>query len=363
MKRTSYFEEDLMNQKIFYGVDLIKVIAILSVVSVHFLLNTDFYNSPIIGTSLTLQVFWRQLFIVCVPLFLIATGFLQWKKEWNKKYFKSVLNVIYIYLVLSVVIILARALYFGEERTILEWIQSVFEFKGIRYAWYVEMYIGLALLIPFLNNIWKAFKTKKEFQVFLLILIFTTSVPGFWNVFNNDIPYLSVIEFPDFWMRLYPITFYFLGVYIRKHGLSISPMRSFFMFLIVTSIETAIICIKSGDGTIVNAVGGYHSILIVVQSVFLFAAFYKMEAPVSKIGKVMSIPITSISVLTLDIYLASAITDKFVYQYFYEHFFTTQKYAILYAPLCVISSFVLAYSIALLRHRLLPLKRRNKTGK
>lgn len=348
-----------MNKKqSFFGIDVIKMIAIVSVVSVHFLLNTKFYNTPITDSSMVFQIFYRQMFIVCVPLFLIATGFLQLEKTCNKSYFKGLLQIIYIYVILSVFVISIRIFYFDEQKSIADWILNIFNFSGIRYAWYVEMYIGLALLIPFLNLIWKGLKTKKEFQLFLVILMFITSFASFWNVVNNNVPYLSSIEFPDFWTSLYPVTYYFIGVYIRKYEVRLSPIFAFMGFLLFTIIQFAILWWKSKNVMFSNGIGSHNSILIVIQSTFLFLTFYKMQTPTSFLGKLFVRPISSISLLTFDIFLVSAITDKFVYQYFLAHTFTTQSEAILYAPICVISSFLLAYFIALVRSTLIPLRKK-----
>ena len=68
------------------NIDLIKCIAVFSVLSVHFFKNTDFYNKTITN-SLYLGVFFRTLFMICVPLFLITTGYLMKNKELNKKYY------------------------------------------------------------------------------------------------------------------------------------------------------------------------------------------------------------------------------------------------------------------------------------
>lgn len=331
----------------YFGIDLIKVVAIISVICVHFLLNTKFYQSPIIGTSLTVQLFWRQLFYVCVPMFLLTTGFLQWEKKFDKKFLKGFLQIVWIYIFISVFVIIVRIVGFEENKSLLEWIRSVFVFKGIRYGWYMEMYIGLALLIPFLNKIWQGFETKKEFHIFLIVLLLLTSIPNFWNSFNEGIPFLSVIEFPVFWVEMYPITYYFIGVYIRKYGISLSIFSSFIGFLFVTLLETVIIYLKVDQGVFQKSVGGYSSVLVVLQSVFLFLMLYQVEMPQRFMKKIILVPMASISALTLDIYLASAITDQWIYHHFFERYFTSQKEAILYAPLIVLSSFTLAYGIAL----------------
>ncbi|WP_420489416.1 acyltransferase family protein [Neobacillus drentensis] len=66
-----------MMKKNFFGIDLLKMVAIISVICVHFLRNTSYYSVSINSKLLFIQTFYRQIFIVCVPLFIMATGFLQ----------------------------------------------------------------------------------------------------------------------------------------------------------------------------------------------------------------------------------------------------------------------------------------------
>lgn len=61
--------------------DLIRCVAVFSVVSVHFLKNNGFYSTPVIGGDMLLMCIYRSLFMACVPLFLMLTGFLSGKSS------------------------------------------------------------------------------------------------------------------------------------------------------------------------------------------------------------------------------------------------------------------------------------------
>lgn len=344
------------NKQNFYGIDVIKVVAIISVICVHFLLNTEYYSTAITGKSLISQTFYRQIFIVCVPLFLLATGYLQWSKTYNKKYVKGLSTILFVYFVYSMLSIFLR-IGNGETKTITEWIQTIFTFNANGYSWYVEMYIGLALLIPFLNLIGQGIKTKKEFHILLFVLILMTSLPNFWNKVNNDIPFLSILEFPTFWVEFYPILFYFVGVYIRKYQVKVPRVWAFSIFLLLTIIETVLLYIGAEHGNFVKNIGGYASLPILIKSTFLFLLLYDLNEPKGKINSFISPLLKSISVLTLDIYLASYITDQWIYAYYFDHWFTTQNYAIVHAPLIVVATFTLAYTISLIRSKLLKFKK------
>ena len=71
------------------GLDIVRAVAILFVISVHFLLNTNFYQMPQKdGYGMIVLSFLRHLLLICVPLFIILTGYLNRNKEPNKEYYK-----------------------------------------------------------------------------------------------------------------------------------------------------------------------------------------------------------------------------------------------------------------------------------
>lgn len=63
------------------NIDLIRCCAIFAVISVHFFRNNGFYTEPVIGWRMYLMVFMRTTFMICVPLFLLITGYLMNRKE------------------------------------------------------------------------------------------------------------------------------------------------------------------------------------------------------------------------------------------------------------------------------------------
>ena len=83
------------NKKII-GLDIIRVIAVISVLCVHFFLNTKYYQTSINGIGMKLQYIVRNIFMICVPLFIILTGYLNKKKEYNKEFFKGLIEVLII---------------------------------------------------------------------------------------------------------------------------------------------------------------------------------------------------------------------------------------------------------------------------
>lgn len=136
------------------GLDVTRIYAFLSVVAVHSFLNTEFYSSTVIGKKMYVMVIFRTAFMVCVPLFLLLTGYLVSAKNTALnsscilKYYKKLLPLILKYII-CMLIIYALSMSLGFEDFNLKSI--IFGITGFsKYSWYVNMYIGLFLLTPFL---------------------------------------------------------------------------------------------------------------------------------------------------------------------------------------------------------------------
>ncbi len=149
-------------QKRNLNLDLIRCVAIFFVISVHFLLNTSFYSTVVYGEKMYLLVLFRVILMSCVPLFIMLTGYLMNKKEPTKAYYKKVSRVVVTYVICSLLCVLFRILYKGESFSFTEIVLSVLNFSGCGYAWYIEMYLGLYIIIPFLNKAYSGCKSKKE---------------------------------------------------------------------------------------------------------------------------------------------------------------------------------------------------------
>lgn len=169
------------------NIDLIKCIAVFSVISVHFFANTGFYDKTILGNNMYVAVFFRTLFMICVPLFMITTGYLMKNKTLSKKYYLGISRVLIIYLLDAVLYLSYNILYLNQQLGIKRIVYNVLNFE-IGYSWYVEMYIGLFLLIPFINLIYNNLKSKKQKQILIITMFILTSFQGIFNIKYSLIP-------------------------------------------------------------------------------------------------------------------------------------------------------------------------------
>ena len=69
----------------FAGIDIVKIVALILVVTVHAFLHTGFYSTPISFSFGAFQMIFRWIAFCCVPLFMTVTGYLMKKIVYGNK--------------------------------------------------------------------------------------------------------------------------------------------------------------------------------------------------------------------------------------------------------------------------------------
>ena len=101
------------------GLDLTRILAFLAVPSVHFFLNSTYYDTAIVGPRMALMTVMRTAFMVCVPLYMLLSGYLSAEKHIPLTrpgllgYYKKLLPIFLTYALSTGVILLYRALWLG----------------------------------------------------------------------------------------------------------------------------------------------------------------------------------------------------------------------------------------------------------
>jgi len=337
-----------MEKKREVGLDIIRSFAILFVICVHFFLNTKFYETPITGMNMYFQVLMHALFMSCIPLFIMLTGYVNTKVDVSLKYFKKIIPVLFVYVFYSIVSIVYRTVVMHEVKSVTEWIIQVLTFRADAYSWYINMYFGLFLMSPFLNIIFNNLKNKRERQYLLAVFLLITSVPQFLNG-----RFSSLSNFPNYWVEFYPVAYYFVGCYIREYKPKLK--RSYAAILLVLTLLFEAFCeVYIVKGSIfINYMGTFGSLIRLVQAIFIFLVFYQVDVK----NSILKTSFTFISMLSLDIYLASYITDKIVYDFVTKHLFSTQENIILWFLPIVLISFIMALLAGFIRSSTIKISR------
>lgn len=284
------------------NLDLIRVVAIFSVIAVHFIRNIGFYGVNIFGIGLSIAVFFRTLFMICVPLFLLLTGYLMNKKSLSKKYYIGIVRIIYFFVIAKIVYLIINWLYFKEINSLSDVLLNVFNYEN-DYSWYINMYLGLFLIIPFLNLIYNNLANKKQKQFLILILI----ILGSLSSLNFKITII-----PNWWQDLYPIMYYFIGVYICEFGFNLKKSKAICYFLVLLILSSLFYIFISYDKFfIARTFNDYCGPINLLMSALIFGIFLNLN--ISKCSKNLKNGIILISKYSLGMYLFSYIIDKIIY--------------------------------------------------
>lgn len=331
-------------EKIFKsGIDIVKTFAVFFVVCVHFFLHSGFYYTPYEGALMYVGAFFRNIFYICVPLFMITTGYLQIGKTFSKKFYFGIFSVLSSYLFIGIVSILFKIFCLKENGSILKWIFTLTNFSADNYAWYVAMFLGLYLLIPFLNNAYNGCKSKNQKLCLILILFFVSCVVGF--NFSTTFEEREYYFFNEYWCSLYPFLYYFIGAYIKEYQPKIKKSVLVFGFFITVIFVTTLSFVKFHHGTFpMNMFGEYNSIFTVFSSVLFFLIFYDIDVKNKGIKKF----VRSVSSKTLEIYLFSYIFDTIFYTKLSNYISGYKGFLKISVPV-VLSVFLLSYFASLLK--------------
>ena len=213
--------------------DFLRVTACFMVLVVH---STEpFYLGGEGGLILTpTDAFWVAVFEgicrCCVPVFLIASSYLQFPLHYpTGEFFKR--RAVRI-LVPMLIWTLVYALAWGEPVQNLKGLLLNFNYAA-GHLWFVYMLVGIYLLMPLLSP-WAEKVSRRELSIYLGIWVFTTFIPLIRSAVGGEAPLIQAADgLPA--AALYPLwgeaswnpfgTFYYVsgfvgyllwGLYIRK---------------------------------------------------------------------------------------------------------------------------------------------------
>lgn len=193
------------------SIDLLRIIAILSVVMIHTTMAFEDYDAT--SSSYFIGNIFNGVSRAGVPLFLMISGALLLKED--RKY--SVKQVFQKY-VLSIVVIFAS---WSFVYALQDVIRDIIGGKGLHFyhyirdfilgkyhMWYIYMLVGIYLTLPLLQLFVKKENAQKIKYLIIISLVFNF-LPSLISVASNILRPLSFINTP-----IYRVSFEFVGPYI-----------------------------------------------------------------------------------------------------------------------------------------------------
>lgn len=318
------------------GLDIVRSIACITVIASHFFIYTDLYETKFEGLSLFLQGMLCSI-AVGSDLYMILTGFLCSNKVYGKKFYLSGVKVLVSYVFFSVLTIIVNIYIFHTDMTWQSGLLGILSFSTIPYAWYIEMWIGLFMMAPFLNIWYKALPDKKMKLILIGILISLSAFPDFFNRYER-------YYVPEFWEFIYPLAFYFIGCFIKEYRPIVSNALLIGLILVVSAISP-VATIIMGKQTFLPFIGSRCGFFMASIALSIFLLFYNRTIKHKHIAKAFK----AISLRSLDIFLCSALLDFYIYPLFKKLYFVNQTQFGIYYFVIVPLIFIVCYLIATIK--------------
>lgn len=269
-----------------YGVDIAKIVAMVFVMILH---NNG--QGGFLGLEKTVNSHWfttrsiESLAIVAVNIFGIVSGFLMVGKKFKLARVIDLVLTAWFWSVLVLMVLIA----FGFSVTPVDVMRSLMPLSHNAY-WYVNAYIGLALLAPFLNVGLQAV-SKKNFKKILISAYLISTTVGFFNNFFLARGYSS------YWL----IVLYLTGAYFRLYGLKsikASQKTVLLWYLIFTfatvGLETSKTLLSGlSDFLKINITDwsfiSYLPITVVLASISLFIFLVRIDVRNPRLQKIIAL--------------------------------------------------------------------------
>lgn len=304
------------------GIDLFRCLGLLFVNGLHSFLYNGFYYLPQEGMWVWLANSVRWLFYGCNGMFMLMTGYLKSDKPWNKHYYKGLLTVIVGYLLTCVISYPIRYFFLGEKDALGVWVQRLLTFSN--YAWYVEMYIGLILVSPFINLAFARITDRRGILALTGSMILVSALPTAFTISGPDGGYSL---FPDYWKSLYPITLYVIGAAIKRLRPKVPAWGGIGGACLIAMGLGFVSMLTATDGFSSGFTQGYGGFWVTLMVTSLFLGIYRLPVG-GKFGKLLG----WISGGVFEGFILSRLLDVWVYG-LVPQWHTPQMYPVIF--LCI----------------------------
>lgn len=264
------------HMKIKSNIELLRVVLFLMVVSIHvttygLVLVTGGYEAE--SLSWFYASFMRLLVAPAVIGFILITGFLMVNKNFEaRKYIKKLSIPFLIYF--PVLLLFDYSTIYGDILSRITFVfNDVFSLVGAFYhLWYIVVLIILALFIPYINKLLLYCSKKQHLQLVILLLVIST--------INSTISLFSTHQFFTGLLGVGSRIFLFIAIYVSgayfgKHEIKIKKKTSLLGFITIP-LFIFLYCVFYSKKTTLSY-AEISSIFIVLQGIFLFLFFIKLE--------------------------------------------------------------------------------------
>lgn len=206
----------------------------------------------------------------------------------------------------------------GAEFSTETLVFNVFFPFSSRYYWFVSAYVVLYLLTPVLNFLIKKLTKRQHLAVMLGLLTL-------FSLWKNIFPYENVFNLNEGYGFGWFIILYFVGSYLQLHAdpkkWKLPGLWYLAIAIGLATVQSALIFASDDAGRVFGELfGQYNSIFVVLETVFLFVAFLKIEIK----GKLPQKIIGFAAPLTFGVYLIH--DNRFFRGFLWQNIVRTQDF-------------------------------------
>lgn len=278
--------------------ELMRIISMFMIIVWHIIIHGHLIDNTSGAINLLLNLI-LCICIVHVNSFVILTGYFQCDQSFSLKKFLKIFNLQWFYKIIIVIILSAFGIISISN---IEFIREILPIGSTHNYWFINCYLVLYLISPFLNKFIKAMN-QKEYRKCLLLNFFLFSIIAY--ITNNatvDNNGSTIIQF---------VFLYLLGAYFYKYPLKENlhfknyskekrQLILLFGYIFFTFINFLILSfsmylqefnndiLKTISISILNSRYGYSSPVIIMQTICYFLYFETLSLKNSIINKVSS---------------------------------------------------------------------------
>lgn len=326
------------------NIEILRILLIIMVIGLHYNavdLGNAFHYTQTNGINVSLTHLIESFMIMSVDTFLIITGyFLSTKKTINKS---KVIEIIILLFVLKFLLYFVDVIVYGTKMDFHNFIQEI-----ISGNWYITKYLILYMFSPYINKLLNSLN-KKEYKtlifltvgIFLILPFVLNILSTFFNV-NGWAPTTDDINDSGYTIVNF-FVMYLIGAYLRKERIELKLKDSFLGYIGCAIVVFLIyyIMTKIGYNKIASMSFRYNNIFVVLEGVFIFLFFNKLNIQNNKI-------INKVSSATLSIFIIHTATPFIkLYSVLKVQKYCITKYLIPHFIATILIIFVLSLIIGL----------------
>lgn len=308
------------------GIELLRIICMFMILGLHFNMHGNVLSqlNKLTNFNSFFILMLECIFIVAVNVFVLISGYNMHSKKFKKERIIKLLIKVWV-----INLIMCLIMYFtgNISLNIKNLLYFILPFTLQEY-WFVNAYIYLIILVPFINALIKNIDKKKFNYLLLILLVFNSILSCMPNVTVILTSGYSVIWF---------INVYLIGAYISKYSLKIQKAYNFilyiFFIIILLSIYITLYTLKNLNFAM--KLLNYNNILVLIPSILLFNLVLNLKISDNKYKFIAFISKSCFSVylITENIFVRDVLWTKLVNTFKYCD---TNIYPIYYLGILII---------------------------